>query len=73
MDKTPTRNMGPSRTLRLRYTPLSHPNPGKVGFKSPSGTHANRQGWDARPRNARHFRNVEKKQHGVDCTCIIVT
>jgi hypothetical protein len=36
MDKTPTRNMGPSRTLRLRFTPLINPNPGKWASRLPA-------------------------------------
>ena len=36
MDKPPKSNMGPRRTLRLRITPLDHPNPGKMAQSFPA-------------------------------------
>ena len=36
MDKTPKKNMSPSRTLRLHLSPLFHPNPGKKASGLPA-------------------------------------
>ena len=63
---------GPEPQLTASILAAVSPESGKEGFRSPSGTHVERQGWDVFPPNARHFWNVEKKQHGDDWHCIII-
>jgi hypothetical protein len=36
MEKTPVKNMGRSRNLQLRFSPLFHPNPGKKASGLPA-------------------------------------
>src|ERR1700678_4671167 len=63
MEKTPIKQHGAGPHLTAPIISAIPPESGKDGFGSPSGTHVERQGWDASPRNARQFQNVEKKQH----------
>jgi hypothetical protein len=63
---------GPQPQLTVTILAAVSPESGKEGFGSPSGAHVERQGWDVFPPDARHFWNVEKKQHGDNCYCVII-